>query len=200
MRGKFDHVLQFKVTLKGIKPPIWRRIQVPCTYSFWDLHVAIQDSMGWLDYHLHQFDIRDPLTKTRMLVGMPHGEEFGDVSEVLPGWRVPITALFTLMNRKAAYEYDFGDGWEHSVALEKVFPSEREKDYPACTGGRRACPPEDCGGVYGYYSLLEIISNPDHDEYEGTVQWLGGSYGPDKFDKRSVQFDDPTDRWMHAFR
>lgn len=200
MRLKFDHVMQYRVSLEGIKPPIWRRIQVPCTYSFWDLHVAIQDSMGWLDCHLHQFTLPDPLTLDSVTFGIPDEDYCAGMPVVIPGWEVPIAAFFTLLNRKARYLYDFGDSWRHSVVLEKVFPLEKGPKLPVCVGGRRACPPEDCGGVRGYQKFLEILSDPDHEEHPETSQWIGRPFDADTFDRSAVVFDDPDKRWDYAFR
>ena len=126
MANHFDHILQFKVTLLGIKPPIWRRIQVPCTYSFWDLHVAIQDAMGWLDYHLHQFSVRVPGSRKPILIGIPDENGFLDDPEILPGWELPVARFITLADRRTKYDYDFGDGWEHSVILERIEPRKSE--------------------------------------------------------------------------
>ncbi len=200
MNLKSDHVMQFKVTLKEITPPIWRRIQVPYTYSFWDLHVAIQDAMGWLDSHLHQFIIPDPLTLDPVTIGIPYDDGPVDDGIFVPGWELPIAALFTLLNRKAIYEYDFGDDWQHSLLLEKIFPLVKGMELPACVGGRRACPPEDCGGVWGYHNLLEILSDPQHEENSEMSVWVGGSFDADAFDRNNVDFDDPDERWNHAFR
>ncbi|MCF8062219.1 MAG: plasmid pRiA4b ORF-3 family protein [Deltaproteobacteria bacterium] len=196
MKVKADHVMQFKVTLKEIKPPIWRRIRVPSDYSFWDLHVAIQDAMGWLDYHLHEFRFSDPGMPNELRIGIPD-PDFED--DVIPGWELPIAAVFTLANRKAGYEYDFGDGWEHTVMLEKILPREKEMVLPACIAGRRACPPEDCGGVWGYEKLLQIMCNPEDDRYEEMVAWLGEPFDPEAFYKDAVAFDDPRARWRIAF-
>ena len=200
MNLKFDHVIQFKVTLNGIKPPIWRRIQVPCDYSFWDLHVAIQDAMGWLDCHLHQFRVRDPLVLNPLTIGIPADDDFDGLPAVIPGWEVPIAAFFTLVSRKAQYEYDFGDSWHHSVVLEKILPLEKGLKLPICNGGRRACPPEDCGGAGGYHELIEILADPDREEYSETSEWVGGSFDADRFDRGAVVFDDPDERWDYAFR
>lgn len=140
------NIYQFKITLEGIKPPIWRRIQVPESYSFWDLHVAIQDSMGWEDYHLHEFNILNPKTGIKDNIGLP-SDDWGDDKTVIPGWKTPISSYFSALNKKAAYEYDFGDSWDHKVALEKILPFEFGVQYPRCLAGERACPPEDCGGI-----------------------------------------------------
>jgi len=200
MKNRFDHVLQLKVALKGIKPPIWRRILVPCTYSFWDLHVAIQDAMGWLDYHLHQFHVPDPVGGEVLIVGIPMDDEWGDGPEVIPGWEIPVARHLNLTDRSVAYEYNFGDGWEHSVALEKILPRDPEAQYPTCLGGRRACPPEDCGGVHGYQHFLGAVQDPGHEEHEDMVRWVGGGFDPGEFDKAKVSFDDPSERWRRAFR
>jgi len=199
MKSKFDRVYQFKITLRDIKPPIWRRIQVPENYSFWDLHVAIQDVMGWLDYHLHEFEISDPSTGMKVNIGIPVDDDFDIEREVIPGWEVKIADYFCMENRVAYYEYDFGDGWEHTIKLEKILPREKNINYPVCTGGRRACPPEDVGGVGGYEDFLEIINNPEHEEYEESIEWSGGAFDPECFDVEEVSFDDPHERWKIAF-
>jgi hypothetical protein len=191
MKKKFDHVYQFKITLEGIRPPIWRRIQVPETYSFWDLHVAIQDAMGWLDYHLHEFTIRDPSTGSIVEIGFPD-DEFG--RKILTEWNQKIARYFSLKNSSAEYLYDFGDNWVHRLKLEKILPREKLVNYPICIKGKRAAPAEDCGGAGGYEDLLEIIKNPGHKEYEETMEWLGGEFDPEYFDPKAVNFDDPAGR------
>ena len=144
MKKKFIHVYQFKITLKDIKPPIWRRIQVPETYTFWDFHVAIQDAMGWLDAHLHVFIIVNPTTGFKVNIGIPE-DEFD--KEFLPGWGQKIAHYFSMENQTADYIYDFGDTWRHKIRLEKILPRDKNIDYPICIGGKRAGPPEDCGGL-----------------------------------------------------
>ncbi|MDI3542707.1 MAG: hypothetical protein PWP57_310 [Candidatus Atribacteria bacterium] len=198
MKRKFDRVYQFKITLKGIRPPIWRRIQVPETYTFWDLHVAIQDVMGWQDYHLHQFEMVNPATGNLKLIGLP-ADDYDWTRATLAGWRQKIAQWFTPENKVAVYLYDFGDGWEHKVELEKILPREAGVRYPICLGGERACPPEDCGGIPGYERLLEIISNPDDEEYEEMLMWLGGKFDPEQFDPKKVLFGDPAIRFKKAF-
>lgn len=155
VRPKLDHVFQLKVTLKDLRPPIWRRLQVPCTYSFWDLHVAIQDAMGWQGCHLHEFEASVPLTREAFLVGIPDEGDPMSEGSALPAWQVPIAGFLTLISRRIGYLYDLGDCWQHTVELERILPIEEQVDYPLCIGGRRACPPEDCGGVPGYEQLLE---------------------------------------------
>jgi hypothetical protein len=199
MKRKYPRVYQFKVTLKGIKPPVWRKILVPETYTFWDLHVAIQDAMGWLDYHLHEFTIMNPSTGLADRIGIPD-EDFLDQEEVYPGWRKKLTDYFSSQNPRADYCYDFGDDWQHGVKLEKIIPREADVRYPICVGGKRACPPEDCGGTSGYEDFLRTIQDPSHEEYESTLEWAGGSFDPERFDPAGVLFADPQKRWKRAFR
>jgi hypothetical protein len=190
---------QFKVSLKEIEPTIWRRIEVPAIYSFWNLHVAIQDAMGWLDYHLHVFYVPNPETGVIAEIGIPDDEPFEDDLVSLPGWEIPLTEYFIKPGDRADYEYDFGDGWEHEIVLEKIQSRVPKAKYPRCLDGARACPPEDCGGIGGYESMLEVISDPSHEEYESTMTWLGRRYDPESFDPKKVKFDNPKKRWRIAF-
>lgn len=191
-------VYQFLVTLLGIDPPIWRRIQVPEKYSFWDLHVAIQDSMGWMDYHLHAFRFSTRQSRPRWEIGIPDDEGFDSVT-TRPGWEVPIADHFQRPGTDCTYEYDFGDGWLHDVLLEGVLLAEKGYRYPRCVAGARACPPEDCGGVPGYYRLLQVMSDPSDDEYEDMLTWLDKKYEPEEFALDTVKFDNPQKRWDQAF-
>lgn len=197
--GRKSLAYQFKITLKGIDPPIWRRIQVPARYTFWDLHVAIQDSMGWLDYHLHMFRLPDPRTGRPVEIGIPDEHPFEDDVPCLPGWEIPMAAYFPKPGATAQYEYDFGDSWNHEILLEEVVERIPKDRYPKCLDGARACPPEDCGGVWGYEELLATITDPSHEEYESMIAWLGGGFAADAFDPRRVRFDSPAKRWRIAF-
>ncbi len=198
MKRNFKKVYQFKITLEGIKPPVWRRIQVPETYTFWDLHVAIQDSMGWSDEHLHEFSVVNPCTGGTESIGIPDDEGWGP--PVAPGWRRNIAFYFSEANPKAKYVYDFGDNWLHKVRLEKVLDRQPGVKYPVCVGGRRACPPEDCGGVPGYERLLEIVADPSHEEFETMREWLGDDFEPENFDPRKIIFFNPRERWKTLFQ
>jgi hypothetical protein len=198
MPEKFYQIYQFKISLDDITPTIWRRIQVPESYSFWDLHVAIQDAMGWQDCHLHQFIMPDPTLGGQVCIGIPDDERGGDIP-VLPGWEMPIAHYFSLQNKKASYEYDFGDGWCHTVLLETIMLKE-PITYPVCLAGKRACPPEDCGGTGGYENLIEIMKNPQHEEYESVVEWLGKRFDPEAFGPERIRFADPKARWKQAIQ
>ena len=192
------NIYRFKISLLDIEPEIWRLIEVPETYSFWDLHVAIQDAMGWLDYHLHSFIPLSSGESSIVQIGIP---ESPMNNEYIAGWEVPITRYFVNPGDAARYDYDFGDGWSHEVRLMEIKSKERGAKYPRCTGGERACPPEDCGGIPGYYRLLEVLADPRDEEYEEMVEWLKGHakcyfpYDPDVFDTSIVEFWDPKKRW-----
>lgn len=186
-------ILQIKVTLKDIRPVVWRRIEVVASGTFWDLHVAIQDAMGWTDSHLHQFSIRDG-QETIDEVGIPDDEWFGGDPVVRAGWKVRLAEYFDHVGARALYDYDFGDGWSHEVRVEAVRARAPKTQYPRCTGGARACPPEDCGGVGGYARLLDIMADPKHEEQESMLEWLGGPIDPNEFDASEVRFDDPKER------
>lgn len=198
--NKPNIIFQFKVTLKDIHPSIWRRIQVPSKYSFWDLHVAIQNSMGWLDCHLHAFRLKKTHGRNIVEIGIPT-DDFDDI-KILQGWNEYIADYFSEPGEIAEYEYDYGDCWCHEVLFEGILLKEKNIKYPLCMAGERACPPEDCGGIGGYENLLQILHDPEHEEYESMVGWLSGWYGkydPEKFDKENVKFENPKTRWKKAF-
>lgn len=195
MKKQFSKVYQFYIFLDGISLPIWRRILVPETYTFWDLHVAIQDAMGWSDSHLHQFEIDHPKTGENIIIGIPDDEREGDT---LAGWDTKIADYFSMDNRTAYYIYDFGDNWEHVIRLEDMLLRKENVEYPLCIEGESACPPEDCGGAPGYEQLLQTLNDPESDEYEDTIEWLGGDFDPDYFDPQDVHFDDPDERKKFA--
>jgi hypothetical protein len=195
---KNNLVYQFKITLKAIEPLIWRRIQVPSKYTFWDLHVAIQDAMGWLDYHLHEFRIKKPSSRKVLKIGIPSEEVYDD--NVLAGWELNIADFFQEPGEIAEYEYDFGDSWKHEIFLEEILLGDNNVRYPICIGGQRSCPPEDCGGTWGYQDLLEIIKTPAHEEYRSMKEWLGGEFDPEAFEPGKVRFDNPKKRLQMYFQ
>lgn len=190
MEKDFKQVYQFKITLKNTKPSVWRRIQVPDTYTFWDLHVAIQDAMGWEDAHLHEFKIRQSTLKRKTIFGIPDEDSGWDIIEILPGWKHKIADNFSIDFKKAEYTYDFGDDWEHIITLEKILPRDKGVSYPRCIQGKRACPPEDCGGIWGYEEICQGKSE-FQDYYKG--------FDPKCFDANNVHFDNPEKRWKIAF-
>lgn len=158
-----SRIYRFRVSLNEIEPRIWRLIDVPERYSFWDLHVAIQDSMGWLDYHLHSFNPPRKPGGIKAKIGIL-GAEF--VDQTVEGWDVPISNFFMDVGDSLEYEYDFGDSWSHEVILVGILLKKDPKlKYPQCVDGQRACPPEDHGGVGGYEQLLDILADSSNAEY-----------------------------------
>ncbi|PIV69042.1 MAG: hypothetical protein COS07_02145, partial [Candidatus Aenigmarchaeota archaeon CG01_land_8_20_14_3_00_37_9] len=174
MKKDFNKIYQFKITLEEVEPPVWRVIQVPENYSFWDLHVAIQDAMGWEDYHLHQFELAGGSLKAHGSIGIPDL----DCPDVMDGRNEEIKDWFSMV-KTVGYLYDFGDGWEHKIKLEKIIPKNSDAKYPICLEGKRSCPPEDCGGPSGYEEFLEIIKNPKHKEHKNMLEWIGGKFDPE---------------------
>lgn len=191
-------VFQFKITLNDSSPRVWRRISVPRTYSFFDLHTAIQSAMGWLDSHLHGFRIAQKGTARPVFIQFPHPEDDEwDRQELLDERKEKITDYFGKSIKQCVYEYDFGDGWEHTVLLEQEFPAEPDTRYPQCIGGKNACPPDDCGGLGGYDRLQEILKNPKHPEHKEILEWLGiedlSEFDPTYFDASEIEFEDPRE-------
>jgi hypothetical protein len=165
------NIIRLKVTLRGVKPPVWRRLLMPGTMNLGQLHTAIQATMGWHDSHLHVFDIA--------------GDAFGDprsVDDVADEKRPTLNDLLRSSVVRFGYTYDFGDNWEHTIAFEKSDLPVEGESYPVCIGGKRNCPPEDCGGVWGYEQLLGILADPKHPEHEDQVEWIGEEFDPNEFD------------------
>jgi hypothetical protein len=170
-----DTIYQLKVTLADIRPPIWRRVLVPAGFTLADLHETIQAVMGWQDYHLHQFIVEDEY------YGVPDPEFEGTV-DMQDERLVYLGEIIPAKGFQFHYEYDFGDSWLHEVLVEEVRAPDLAGHYPVCTGGRRACPPEDVGGVPGYELFLEAIRNRRHPEHAEMLEWAGGSFDPEAFD------------------
>ena len=192
IKKKTKKIYQFKIALKNIEPLIWRRIQVEGACTFWDLHVAIQDSMGWTDTHLHHFAILNPATGKKDEIGIPDEDEIS--SHILAGWEEKIDTYFTEDNDIADYVYDYGDDWEHVIKLEKILERTVGITYPVCIDGKRACPPEDCGGRWGYEAFLEAIMDPTHERHEELLEWVGGDFDPEHFKIKDIHFDNPKKR------
>jgi len=172
-------VYQIKVGLRGAQPPIWRRLEVPADISLARLHTVIQVAFDWDGGHLHVFET-------------PYGE-FG-VADADLGHRAeaPVTLeqVAPRVRSKIRYTYDFGDDWEHDILVEKVLDRDGTASYPRCTGGRRTAPPDDCGGIWGYADLVNVLADPDHPEHEDRLEWLGledaAEFDPAGFDANAV--------------
>jgi len=188
--GANSIIYRFKISLKDSKPPIWRRIETP-NISLAEFHELIQLAMGWTNSHLHLFDIA--------------GQRYVDAGQIDDDFDAVDYAAIRISdlvrqhgpNLKMRYEYDFGDGWQHSVVLEKISDRiEPANLYPRCIAGKRACPPEDVGGVWGYADFLRAISDPKHEQHEELLEW-SGPFDPEAFDieaaTQSMQSHSPSD-------
>jgi len=178
---KLDQIIyQLKITLQYSKPPIWRRLQVPSSLPLSELHLLIQLSFGWMNGHLHSFTC--------------DGETYGPLQEdddffMSDSFDEADTLLADVMEMekdKISYTYDFGDDWTHQIVLEKILPRSAGKNYPTCTAGKQACPPEDCGGMGGYERMLDILTDPENPEYNDMMEWLGDDFNPTFFSKKMI--------------
>ena len=169
-------VYQIKVTLDDSKPPIWRRLLVPADLSLGDLHEIIQIAMGWTDSHLHQFIIGGTY------YGVPHP----DMEDTVDEDRAKLARIIPGEKFKFRYEYDFGDSWTHTILVEKILPAEPGHPYPICVTGKRNCPPEDCGGIWGYADFVDAMADPKHPEHESLKEWYGEDFDPEAFDLDEV--------------
>lgn len=174
-----SQVYQMKISLKKIKPPIWRRVLAPADITLHKLHEIIQIVMGWSDTHLHVFSIR----------GKKYEPPDPDQMEA------SINSKKTKLNQVAGekdhflYTYDFGDDWQHEIRVEKILPAEPGRRYPLCLAGARSVPPEDSGGPYSYDEFLEKWIDAKHPEHEETREWAGEYYNPEEFDLEFVNKD-----------
>lgn len=174
-----DKIFQIQIALKGSKPKIWRRILIPSDLSLSDFHKIIQTTMGWTNTHLHQF------IKNMTFYTVKHPDDYmwDEMDNVdYKKNKIRISDLIKTEKDKIIYEYDFGDGWQHDIILEKVLPIDNNIKYPICLTGKMNCPPEDCGGIWGYTDMLVILKQPGHEEYDNLIEWLGEKFDPEFFD------------------
>ncbi|MEA3282215.1 MAG: plasmid pRiA4b ORF-3 family protein [Euryarchaeota archaeon] len=143
-----------------------------------------------------EFEMVDPSTASVVHIGIPDEDL---TRKSLPEHRRKIAKYFSMENRSAEYVYDFGDNWKHEIQLEKILPREKGAVYPTCITGKRACPPEDCGGLWGYVDVLEALEGPDNEEHEELLDWVGENFDPDHFDVSEVRFSDPDKRFKFMF-
>lgn len=200
-------IYQLRITLRDSKPPIWRRVAVPSDITLGQLHEVIQIAMGWTNSHLHQFMLQDKSLINRdpkVIARLSDEGRYDDIFAATRGIRVFVAKVtpfgdptemegededtVTLaevcpkVKSKLIYEYDFGDGWEHTIEVQKIEEPKPGVESPVCLAGKLACPPEDCGGIYGYYHMLDAVADPDHEEHDDLVEWLGDDFDPDAFD------------------
>lgn len=168
---------QLKVTLRGSRPAIWRRFQVPSDISLERLHRILQVVMGWTDSHMHEFRAGETS------YGQPD-REFG--MERKDERRVRLEQVLRSPKDRIMYEYDFGDSWEHDIVLEAAATPAPGGRYPLVLSGKGACPPEDVGGIGGYYHFLQVMKDPKDPEHRDMIEWSGGRFDPDAFDSQEV--------------
>ncbi len=173
-----NDIYQIKVSLKHSKPPIWRRIEVRGDTRLDELHHILQTTMGWWDAHLHQYIVG------RTFYGQLH-PDYG-MMDMLDESKYSLNQIAPGIKSKFVYEYDFGDSWEHDIVVEKILAPEKGVHYPRCIKGKRACPPEDIGGVWGYANFVEIIKNPKHPQHDDMLEWVGGDFDPEVFDMAEI--------------
>ncbi|RZC41463.1 uncharacterized protein BDFB_007429, partial [Asbolus verrucosus] len=181
-----ERILQLKITLKYIKPSIWRLILVSSEDTFYNLHSYIQKMMGWSDRHLHQF-VTKSMTRIVQVDRSENGAVFYDLhrDSDLREDETKLSTFFSEVGDRVMYMYHFADKWQHKIVLEDILPRMPNTAYPVCVTGKRACPLEDCGGVMGYQHLLEVWANPEHAEYEHLLNWLENvrpNFNPENFD------------------
>jgi hypothetical protein len=202
------NVFQFKIILNDSAPSVWRRIIVPADYTFFALHCAIQNAMGWTDSHLHAFYIGERRGKNRITIEFPNPEnDFYQGDEARDERKERIADYFGKKIKQCVYCYDFGDNWDHTVLFERELPRDQQAVYPQCVAGENACPPDDCGGVGGYEYLQEVIKNSNHEEHADMLEWLGlndpQEFNPYEFNPAEIYFDNPKKRlaeWNKGFR
>jgi hypothetical protein len=166
-------IYQIKITLDRIRPPVWRRVQVAGDTTLVTLHHIIQSAMGWEDCHLHEFQISGRRIGPQMDDDFFGGQTFDET-------QVKLSDTASREKTKLRYTYDFGDGWDHTLIIEKIIPAETQAKYPICLKGKRACPPEDCGGPWGYAGLLEAQKHPDDPQNEELLEWAA-DFDPEAF-------------------
>lgn len=195
-------VYQLRITLREIRPPIWRLIQVPSTLRLCCLHDVLQAVTGWTNSHLHRFE------KDGEYWGVPEHYEYDDI-EMFDENRAKISDILTAQGDCVLYVYDFGDNWRQDVVLEKILPAPATPVRPICLAGERHCPPEDVGGTSGYEEFLEVIFDPSHEEHEHYVRWAGGPsvltssvgrFQPEEFDVMEVNDALSRIRWPARHR
>lgn len=172
-------IYQIRVSLNEIQPPIWRRLQVPGSMRLSTLHETLQIVMGWEGYHLHSFKIGGQRYTD------PAFDEHGEL-EMEDEGLYELSELVKKEGQRFIYEYDFGDSWRHTLRVEKFLPAEKDAQYPRCTGGKRAGPPEDVGGPMGYRDFLQAIADPKLPEHHEYLTWIGGAFEPEAFDLPNI--------------
>jgi hypothetical protein len=172
-------IYELYVQLEDIEPLIWRRLLVQATITLPKLHDLLQLAMGWTNSHLHSFTIG------KKTYGMADADDFGEL-DMLDERKQTLEAALGDSIREFLYEYDFGDGWRHRIAVKPLARPNTDWHYPLCTGGARAAPPDDVGGPPGYEEFLAAIKDHKHEEHDSMLTWIGGAFDPDGFDLNAI--------------
>jgi len=174
--------LTFRIHLIGTESLVTRTFKVSAQTTMYELHHIIQVVMGWTNSHLYQFNVGEQVIADTRLVD----DELGPVTDVKG---VMVTQVFSHVGNtvKYIYKYDFGDGWMHHLELVEISTHPIDEVLPQIIGGENACPPEDCGGTYGYKELKEILMNPKHPEYKSSKIWVGSKFDPMVCDLKTIQ-------------
>lgn len=181
-----SRVHRLKVSLRGVRPPVWRRIEVRSATNLHQLSAELEAAMGWFGGHLHSFEIDGDIYQ------LPDGEDFG-WRPMKDERRATVAKVLPQVGMKMRWDYDFGDGWQHNITVEAIEPAAARDVYPRCLTGRRACPPEDCGGPWGYRILLDALTDRDHPEHQTMTEWAPPGFDPARFDPAET-----TDAMRHA--
>ena len=176
-------IYQIQISLQRITPKIWRRVLIPSDLPLADLHKVIQTVMGWENEHLHQFIKDRKFYSVQMENDFDWNEKENSDYKKL---KLKINKLIANPKDKIQYEYDFGDGWLHEIELEQILPVDPAIKYPVCIEGKNNCPPEDCGGPWGYMDLLEAAKNKRSKAYKEYKEWLGEDFDPEEFDMNEI--------------
>ena len=172
--------LTFHLQLIDTEPLVSRTFKVSAKTTMYELHHIIQVVMGWTNSHLYQFNVGEEVIADTRLVD----DELGPVTDVKG---VMVTQVFSHVGNTVTYVYDFGDGWMHHLELVEISTHPINEVLPQIVGGENACPPEDCGGTYGYKELIEILKNPKHPEYKSSKRWVGSTFDPMVCDLKTIQ-------------
>ncbi len=171
---RINSALSLKITLVGTRPVVWRRVLIPVDVSLGYLHDVIQGAMGWENCHLYDFMTG---RGRRSSLSYQLRDESGSVF-----YKTAVRSFLPREKSTIVYLYDFGDGWQHKVVLEKVVEIGANQSLPVCLAGKNACPPEDCGGIGGYYSKLEALADSDDEYHDEVIEWMGEDFDPAFFD------------------
>lgn len=175
-----NEIATVRIELRDTEPPIWREVEVPTSITLKALHDIIQAAMGWFDYHLWEFTIQ------KQRYGLPMDEDWGTAPR-REAAKVRLRDVLKPRKTTIDYLYDFGDSWEHRLTVTRVRAGDPQASYPRYVGGERNAPPEDCGGIPGFYDMLDALADPDHPNYADAKEWAD-DYDPDKIDELAIKY------------